>query len=183
METIASAATPEGVWVLSKPSAKAAKYANGCRIGPVDGKYPTDAICTTEYGEVLLLDASRSRIVRAYPLAGVPPQYLVVTDGAVYCGRQGEGDGSALPDSMVCRIDRKTFGSTVRVYPADVSIVNQPCFYPPKTWTIADGFLDVKALAAGGGAVWARDGSGTWTKLDPTTLMVVARGTSGPPAT
>jgi len=58
---------------------------------------------TAEYGELLLLNPTRARILRAYPFAGAPPHWLLVTDHAVYCGRAGDG---ALPDSMVARVAR-----------------------------------------------------------------------------
>lgn len=69
----------------------------------------------TEYGELLLMTPDRRRILRAYPFKGVPPQWLLVTPQAVYCGRQGDG---GLPNSMVCRVDRSTGALTVVVFPS-----------------------------------------------------------------
>lgn len=172
-------AAPEGVWVLSRPSAAVAKYADECRLGPADGKYPTDYVCTTEYGEVLLLDATRSRILRAYPLPAAPPQHLELAGGAVYCGRQGDLEEGELmlPDSMVCRIDRTTLASAVRVYPSqNDSVIVQPCFYPPRSWSVDEDFLEMTDLAADAQGLWAKARNGTWTQLDPTTLKVVRAG-------
>jgi len=69
----------------------------------------------TEYGELLLVTPDRSRILRAYPFRDVPPQWLLVTPRAVYCGRQGDG---GVPNSMVCRVDRPTGALTVVVFPS-----------------------------------------------------------------
>jgi hypothetical protein len=76
--------------------------------------------------------------------AVVPPEVLVVGEEAVYCGRNSEG---LLPDSMVCRIDRRTLQAAVRVFPgvSDL-IVAQPCYHPPDGWTIADRPLEVLDL-------------------------------------
>lgn len=78
----------DGVWMISQPR------------GAAPG-----------YGEVLHLDGA-GRIMRAYPFAGVAPQWLLVTAQAVYCGRGGD---AAAPDAMVCRIDRRTGGLRVLV--------------------------------------------------------------------
>lgn len=165
----ASAEASEGVWVLSRVAPSAEQPGQGCRLGPEEGQTPTDWICTTEYGEVLLLDSSRTRILRAYPLAGVPPQFLRLTDDALYCGRPG--DGGLLPDSMVCRIDRQTFAPTIRIFPGQPdSVVVQPCFYPPATWVIDDEFLAVTDLAADASGVQARNPDGSWRTLDSLTL-------------
>jgi hypothetical protein len=180
MGVVASAVTPEGVWVLSRPTDAAKKFAKGCRLGPETGKYPTDTICTTEYGEVLLLDASKSKILRAYPLAAVPPTYLVVTPSAVYFGRTGDTQLTEtwLPDSMVGRIDRKTMQARIHVFaPGDESEVLQPCYFPPKNWTVTKGRVVIKALQVDASGVWLQGNSG-WTKLDPTTLRIVARNVS-----
>jgi hypothetical protein len=177
MEVVASVTTPDGVWVISRPTAAAEALSEECRFGPIEGKYPTDFICTTEYGELLLLDDAMSEIRRAYPLAGIPPTYLEVTDGAVYCGRDGEG---MLPDSMVCRIDRQTLAAMVRVFPSEYSVVDQPCFYPPATWTVDGDYVDVAAFEARPDGVWAQQATGDWVRLDPITLAVDGTGLAGP---
>jgi hypothetical protein len=102
----------EGTWVLSRP-AVAMSEANGCALGDRAGVYGVDWICTSEYGEVLLLDDA-DRIVRAYPMPGVPPKWFEVTDNAVYAGAVGDG---ALPNSTVVRIDKKTMTAQVIVFP------------------------------------------------------------------
>lgn len=177
MRVITSQATPEGVWVLSRPTDAAKKDANGCRLGPETGKYPTDTICTTEYGEVLLLDASRTHILRAYPLAAVPPTLLRVTPTAVYFGRTGDTQLSetTLPDSMVGRIDRATLKAVVHVFaPGEESEVLQPCYFPPKYWVVTSGRIAVSDLQLDARGLWAKGGA-RWTRLDPVTLKVLAR--------
>lgn len=169
---------PEGVWVISRPPAAARKYAAGCRFGPEGGKYPTDTLCTTDYGEVLLLDASRSHVLRAYPLPSVPPKFLRMTADAIWCGRQGDTklSESTLPDSMVCRIDRHTLKAHIRVFAAgQESEVWNPCFYPPKNWTVKVARLQMKDMQVDARGVWAQARNGTWTRLDLHTLAAVAR--------
>jgi hypothetical protein len=63
-------------------------------------------------GELVLLDPTGTRRLRGYPFGGVPPQWLLLTPTAVYCGRAG---GADRPDAMVCRIDRATGELRVRV--------------------------------------------------------------------
>lgn len=99
--------TPEGVWALSRmPPMPDCPLSD---VGPA-AEYP----CGPEYGEVLLLDHDRTRILRAFPMPEVVPQHLLVTDDAVYCTHQADG---GLPLSAVCRVDRDTYASTVRVFP------------------------------------------------------------------
>ena len=178
---------PEGVWVISRPTAAAKAYAKGCRLGPETGKYPTDTICTTEYGEVLLLNAQRTAILHAFPLAAVPPAFLVLTTDAVYCGRQGDATLSetTLPDSMVCRIDRHTLAARVHVFaaPEGESEILQPCYFPPKNWTVTVGAIRMTALRADSRGLWAQGPGNTWTRLDKTTLKVVASNVRALPAT
>jgi len=166
---VREAPAAEGVWVLSRPTAAAAP-ASGCRIGPDAGNYPTDWICTTEYGELLLLDAGRTTILRAYPLPAVAPDLLQLTDGAVYCGR-GPDAASLTPDAMVCRVDRASLAATVRIFPAAVdSVVVQPCFTLPAGWTVGTKGLDLAELRTTATGVAAVDPSGAVTELDPLTL-------------
>ncbi len=172
----------EGVWVLSVPTAAAAKNADGCRLGPDTGKYPTDTICVTEYGELLLLDAGRSRILRAYPLPAVPPTFLLLTPDAVYCGRAGDAavGETMLPDSMVCRVDRATLAARVRVFPAPAdSVVAQPCFFPPASWSVADRWIGAVGATLDGDRLLVRAGDGTTTALDATTLGLADRAAAG----
>lgn len=172
----ASIRAREGVWVLSRPTAKAARGANGCRLGPETGKYPTDTICTTEYGEVLLLNARRDRILRAYPLPAVPPRYLVLSATAVYCGRPGSAARNefALPDAMVCRIDRRSFAARVHVFaPREGSEVRQPCFFAPKNWVVTSGALAVAGLRVDAAGLRVLGAHGASTLLDSRSLAVL----------
>jgi hypothetical protein len=165
---ISSAASDEGTWVLSRPPAEIEPYTDECRLGAETGRYPTDFICTTEYGEVLLIQDGAIR--KAFPFPGVPPEFLVLTDDAVYCARGGE---PMLPDSMVCRIDRTTLDATVRVFPGEIdSVIAQPCFYPPDHWSIDDHALTVKSLEVDDQGVWV-DGVGGPRRLDLMTLEPV----------
>lgn len=179
MDVQAEAVAPEGVWVLSRPAAEAAKQADGCRLGPETGEYPKDTICTTEYGEVLLLSADRATVLRAYPLAAVPATFLRVVDGAVYFGRAGDEtlDEYALPDTMVGRIDRTTFAALIRVYaPGAESEVLQPCYVLPGNWRVTKARLAMTDLRVDADGVWAGQPNGRWTRLDPVTLKVTAKG-------
>jgi hypothetical protein len=173
VEIISEVAADEGVWAITHLADEADQLADGCRLGPGTGKYPTDFICTYEYGEVLLLDTERKSILRAYPLPGVPPEFITVTDDAVYCGRTG-----ALPlnDSMVCRIDRSALTETVKVYqPGLDSVIVQPCFFPPASWSVAEELLEMTDLVATTNGVFAQALDGTWTHLDPIDLSLVTR--------
>jgi hypothetical protein len=44
----------------------------------------------------------------------------------------------------------------------------------------ANGSLQIYDFKADNTAVWAKDSNGRWTRLDPKTLQIVARGTAGP---
>ena len=170
------ASTPEGLWLVSRAE-RSPNYDDAAHPGLL-----------TEYGELLLLTPDRGRILRAYPFRGVPPQWLLVTQDAIYCGRQGDG---GLPNSMVCRVDRSTGALTVVVFPTPD--VNDPT----GTLTVPDGLGAPQALAgrpgswrlAGAlpsadlqhvprltadGLVFARDshqsGGGRALRLDPATL-------------
>jgi hypothetical protein len=173
VDVIEAVPAAEGVWAISRLTAAASELAEGCRLGPEEGKYPTDFICTIEYGELLLLDATQSAILRAYPLPGVPAELIEVGTDAVYCGRNGV---LPLPDSMVCRVDRATLEGAVRVYPPGIdSVIVQPCFYPPNTWTLDAEPLEVLEIRAGEASVAVRAADGSWTTLDPATLRITAR--------
>jgi hypothetical protein len=97
----------EGVWPVSRVPGSPGV------LGDPTGRYGVDWVQRHEYGELLLLDATGTRIVRSLPLPGVPAQALRVGDDAVYCARQGDG---GLPNSMLCRADRNGPGSLVRVF-------------------------------------------------------------------
>ena len=100
----------EGVWAISRMPGPPGT------LGDTSARYGVDWIQRAEYGELLLLDTTGTRILRALPLPGVPPQAFRIHDDAVYCSREGDG---ALPDSMICRIDRNGPGRLVRVYDAE----------------------------------------------------------------
>lgn len=111
----------EGVWAISRMPGPAGT------IGDTSGRYGIDWIQRAEYGEVLLLDASGMKILRSLPLPAVPPQAFRVEDDAVYCSREGDG---ALPDSMLCRIDRRGPGHLVRVFEGEGSDGTTPVARP-----------------------------------------------------
>ena len=179
VEIVDSVITDEGLWAISRLTPAAGELADGCRLGAPDGKYPIDFICTTEYGEVLLLDRKQTRIMRAYPLPGVPAEIITFSNDAIYCGRPGK---LPMPDAMLCRIDRQTLDESVVVYPPSLdSLIVQPCFFPPDTWSVSDAQLDVAAIVADGEQLFTSDQSGTWTKLDPANLNVIASDVAPPP--
>jgi len=167
------ASTPEGLWLVSDPDQFSADIS----------AYPGLA----EYGELLLLTPDRSRILSAYPFRGVPPQWLLVTQEAIYCGRQGDGE---LANSMVCRVDRSTGALTVVVFPSPDDFATdappvlgglsapQALAGRPGSWRLA-GSLEsadlqhVPRLIAGS-LLFARDpnqaGGGKSLRMDPVTL-------------
>lgn len=87
---------PEGIWMITRPQAATDD--------------PNWAVIH-EYGELMLLAADRSRILASYPFEGVPPEWILLTGAAVYCGRGGDG---GLPDSMVARLSRSQDDLQVR---------------------------------------------------------------------
>lgn len=105
------------------------------------------------YGEVLLLNERRTQIVKAFPLPDTSPIYLAVSDSAVYCA-------SEQGDITVCRIDRRSRVMTHRYF--------------------TSRSLEIDEFTATDSAVWAKDVHGRWTKLNPTTLEIVARGLAKP---
>jgi hypothetical protein len=139
-----SITTDEGVWTLARP-----------RIG-------------TEYGEVLLLDARREKVIKAFPLSW-PPYELAITDEAVYCGRSGDG---GLPNTTICRIDRRTKEVTGRAF------LCTDCADPPRSpprregWSVTYRSVSIYDFVASVTGVWLQDFAGTWTRLDPKTLEV-----------
>jgi hypothetical protein len=110
----------------------------------------------------------------------VPATLLRVTAAAVYFGRTGDTQLSetTLPDSMVGRVDRATLKAVVHVFaPGEESEVLQPCYFPPKYWVVTHGRITVTDLQVDARGLWAK-GGGTWTRLDPVSLKVLARNVS-----
>lgn len=176
VEIIEAVTAKEGTWAITRLAPAADAFADGCRIGTETGKYPTDFICTFEYGEVLLLDPDDGRILRALPLPGVPAEFLAVSDDTVYCGRNGE---VPMPDTMICRIDRTTGAANVTIYqPGLDSLVVQPCFYPPETWSVIEEPLGMAALIVTGRGLAVVEPDGSRVLLDPVTLHILERGAS-----
>ena len=128
-----SAATDEGTWVLSRVPTRGRGPGNFV-LGRPGGVHGTDYVDLLDYGEVLLMDGA-GNILRAYPLPGVPPQGLWVTDDAVYAFRSGDG---GLPDSIICRIDRLTLDSLVRVYPIERLEPERVNQYEMLGWVVND---------------------------------------------
>ena len=165
VSVILEAEAPEGVWALSRmPGAPAA-------LGDPAGRYGVDWVARQEYGELLLLDRTARRIIRAYPLPGVPPQTLLLRDDAVYCARQGDG---GLPDSMLCRVDRDRLTAQVRVFPPAGPDPASPV--QRRDWqrdpSAATGLL--QALVPCGKLACAEGPSGA-SAIDPVSLALTAR--------
>ena len=126
--------TAEGVWVVSSLPASTTGDSSGSLAGTTT--YGTVRVAVGEYGEVLLLDRRRQRILRAFPLPGMPPQRILVTRDRVFCERQGDG---GLPDSMLCSIDRQTYQWQVRIFPNTTDSgfhPLQPGTYLPSNWKV-----------------------------------------------
>ena len=111
----ASVMVPEGEWAISEPSQAVLDLADdSCHFGDLSGTPHVDSICAGEYSEVVLLDAE-GQLARAYPMGGVKPSWIHVTDDAVYGGRVGDG---GLPNSTLFRIDRATLELRGLVFPS-----------------------------------------------------------------
>jgi hypothetical protein len=130
--------------VFSTPDRIPAEAAPNCALGdPLRTRW-RDFLCIDEYGEILLMNTDGTRIIRAFPLPfSHTTTQLVVTDNAVYCASQGDG---ALPDSLMCRIDRRTLTMAVRVFPyqTDSAFVppQRPDLYAPATWVLGPTLKD-----------------------------------------
>lgn len=107
---------PEGTWAITRmPAPPEGNGSFDCTVGDGDGTWGDDYVCSSEYGEVLLVDDDGA-IVRSYPMPGATPSWITATDDAVYAGRTGDG---GLPDSTIVRIDRTTLAAEVLVFPAE----------------------------------------------------------------
>jgi hypothetical protein len=139
----------DGVWMISRPSGASPGYA-----------------------EVLHLDGD-GRIRRAYPFAGVAPQWLVVTPGAVYCGRRGD---AAAPDAMVCRVDR-TSGELRVLVTADgtphTALVESDLAGRPGLWVLDDSNYTADLGVAPQVGAELTFSSGGVLRLSPDTLGVL----------
>ncbi len=154
--TSPSITSDEGVWTITRP-----------------GVVP-------EYGEVLLLDTRRERVIEAFPLPGAPPYLLALTKDAVYCARTGDG---GLPNTTVCRIDRRTNELTGRVFWCTDCVDSTLRPKPPSGWSVTEGALEIYELVADDEGVWAKSYKKGWTRLDPKTLQIVATNVARPTAT
>jgi len=190
MQESAGITTDDGVWVLSRlTSQQAYERSDGCAIGATedpDAVYRRDVICTVEYGEILLLNHTQDRILRAYPFPGLPPQQLLVTDDAIYCARTGDG---ALRDGMLCRIDRDTFSSQVRIFPPETGSAFDPegadassgldpetgAIWLPPSWTVDDQATFVPGELTFDNGQLISTHAGEATPIDPATLTPVDR--------
>lgn len=129
--------TPEGTWVISSLS----RVSGGC-LGNRAGQQGLDFVC--HYSEVLLLDASGA-IVRAYPFEDLPLLELALAGEAVYCGRQGDG---GFPDSVLCRIDRRTGELLVRVFPWGGGPDPVSTTFTPYPWLVVGDVVTDGAIGA-----------------------------------
>ncbi|MCP4247579.1 MAG: hypothetical protein GY778_11070, partial [bacterium] len=122
----------EGRWILARPTDELIRSISGtgCGLGnTVDGTYGVDVICVVEYGEILLVD-DLGQIIRAYPMPGAVPSWILVDVDAVYAGRIGDG---GLPDNTLVRIDRTSLQADVWLVPAPLDGGSE---WPPD-WRIA----------------------------------------------
>lgn len=119
-----------GRWVLSRlPRGTADRFisTNSGRLGD-----PAGGPVASDYGEVLLLGADGA-IVKAWPMPGAPPNWLVVGADRVYAGHDGDG---GLPDSTLARIDPATLQATVVLIPSEVDGTATGW---PSGWHVATG--------------------------------------------
>jgi len=183
LDASAAVDTAEGRWVFSTPDQIPAEAAPNCALGNPLGTRWRDFLCLDEYGEILLMNADGTRIIRAFPLPFAhTTTHLVATDKAVYCASQGDG---GLPDSLLCRIDRTTLTMLVRVFPwqMDSAFVppQRPDLYAPATWVLDQPPKDAMFynLAVSTGHIQISDG-GNRADVDPQTLQLSNVHTSTP---
>lgn len=163
-------ASAQGIWVLSRLADGADPEGGSGVLGDSSGAYGADFIAPAEYGELLLIDPTGSKIVKAYPFPGQPPSQLLLTPDAVYCAHVGDG---GLPSSMLCRVDLTTHDATVRVFHCDLPDCgkSEDELQLPG-WTI-DGPATIHAqLAIVGDTLVSSDENGTST-FDATTLKPI----------
>jgi hypothetical protein len=108
--SLVSLRVPEGYWTVSRTPLD-----EEVEVGDPAGRYGIERILLPEYGEILFVD-NDGRIRRAYPMPGLVPSWLHVTDRYVYAGRVGDG---GLPASSVVRIDRGDWAAKVIVFPTE----------------------------------------------------------------
>ncbi len=133
--------TSEGTWALSRPpQTNGGQFLAGPVVGDPAGTRGVDMISLVEYGELLLLD-DNGQIVKAYPMPGAPPTWILAAPPFLYAGRTGDG---ALPDSTLVRIDRSTLEAAFVVVPAALDGATQ---WPPEWFLapadIANGYGDL----------------------------------------
>ncbi len=164
----------EGVWVASQ-SHHLSPEREGERSCRHETPHGVQYTCSPEYGEVLLLEHGTGEILRAFPLPAVPPSFISLTDEAVYCARQGDG---GLPDSIVCRIDRKTRSINVRVFTSDMDSAfggSSSEAYQPREWELDDAHIEIYEFVADDRGLWAKAYDDSWARLDLNTLKIVSR--------
>lgn len=167
IHAVGFAPVAEGVWVASRlPDATAADAPKGV-LGDPTGRDGQTWVQASVYGELLLLNSTRTSILRAYPLPDVPPQRLLVRDDAVYAERQGAG---RMPISMLCRVDRRTLAATVRLFPTSSAPVAQR---PLPNWQVnapVDKSL-FTAINDYGSELWVSGADGE-AQVEPITLAL-----------
>ena len=125
----------EGVWVLSRmPITGTVRQFGRCDIQGRDCIYGIDMATENDYSELLLLDEVGG-IVKAYPMAGMPPSWLYLDDDFLYGGMIGDG---GLPDSTVFRVHRESRSLTGVYLITETGELQNEGWYP---WTINSGLL------------------------------------------
>lgn len=138
-KVLVSVAVGDHTWAITEADGDLAPPEDGGVLGDASGTYGRDWVQLNEYGELLLLD-SQGAIERAYPMAGLIPTWLHVTDDAVYAGHTGDG---GLPASSLIRVDRKTLASTVVVFPYDTHRPEGPGWITAPATTPISDFVQV----------------------------------------
>ncbi|MEA1903427.1 MAG: hypothetical protein U9N56_07865 [Actinomycetota bacterium] len=132
-------ATPEGNWTIEVPSSGFIAMArdNDCLFGNINGSYPTEVICTQEYGE-LLLSGLDGTILRAYPMPSAVPSWLLLTDQYVYVGHIGDGGN---PRSVIGQVNRATYEPTFLVFGGDGQ--DWPTTWEAVDPTLYEGLIEI----------------------------------------
>lgn len=155
--TVPPVETAEGLWLASRPA------------------LPNDAGYVGDYAELVLVDTARSALAEVFPLPGLAPEQLLVTDDAVYVSRQGDG---GLPFSLLARVDRQTRQIVVRVFPGGIDGTYEPPGGTlPPGWTVTEGLDEgqFQRLQVDGTTVTV-SGSGRSLTFDAHTLALLPAG-------
>lgn len=172
VDPIRSVTGASGRWTISRIPEPVAQRLLDAHMSVLPGGLSgRDFVSPMEYGELLLMDRAGTRIERAFPLHGVIPHGLLVTDAAVYVTRSGRPDTT---DQMVGRYDLHTHTWRVRITPATFAshFSPHPDVYVPPQWQVGTHGL-VREDPSHGTLTVTESLGGATVVFDPVTLGIV----------